>query len=349
MAQKKAHEAEAFLKNKPRSYPVILIYGPDRGLAAELAALFSRNCGVDLANDFASLKLDGDMLEKDAARLIEEAQTIGFFAGKRLIRVNYSGSGSKSRLVEALKFLLENPPPDCFIVIEAGDLKKGAALRRLIEDSPRAMALPCYADEGAALQKLIDSVLAEFQCGITEEARLLLQNSLGADRRISRSELEKLCLYGQKNKYIEVEDVRLVLSDAQALNFNAVADAALSGDIASFNSQFDRSLAAGTPPFLILAAVMRQLQQLQDFRYQIEQEGKTAALALATARPPIFFKRKNLLERLLGLWNGAKLARAQERLDKTLLESRKNSALGVVIIRQNLLALSVEAARSRGF
>jgi len=348
MAQKKAHEAEIFLKNKPRSYPFILIYGSDRGLAAEYAQIFSQNCGVNLQDDFAVIKLDGDALEKDAARLIDEAQTIGFFAGKRLIWLNYSGAGSKSRLTEALKFLLESKLPDCYILIEAGDLKKGAVLRKIIEDSPQAMALPCYADEGAALQKLIDEVMAEFHCGISEEARLLLQNSLGADRRISRNELEKLGLYGQNSKNIDVEDVKNVLSDGRALNFNAVADAVLSGNIAEFNSEFDRSLAAGTQAFLMLAAVMRQMQQLQNFRFQIEQEGKTSALALATARPPIFFKRKKLMERILSLWNGAKIARAMERLDKTLLDSRKNSALGAALIRQNLLALTVEAARSRG-
>jgi len=345
MAQKKAHEAEIFLKNKPQSYPVLLIYGTDKGLAAEYAKLFAQNCSADLKDAFAALKMDSDSLDKDPSRLIDEAQTIGFFGGKRLIWLRYSGSGGKSGFTEAVKFLLDNPPRDCFLLIEAGDLKKGVFLRKIIEDSPQGMALPCYADEGKAIQKLIDEVLAEFQCGITEEARALLPNYLGADRRISRSELEKLCLYAQKTKHITVDDVANAVSDGRALAQDDIADAVLCGDIAGFNVNFNRSLAAGTADFLIISALMRQFQQMQNFRFQIEQEGKTIAIALATARPPIFFKRKKVMEQALAIWNSTKIARALERLQNTLLDSRKFSVLGTDIVRQNLLALVVEAAR----
>lgn len=347
MAQKKAHEAEAFLKNKPQSYSVILLYGPDKGLAAEYAALFAKNSGADLQDPFALLKLDGDVLEKDPSRLIDEAQTIALFGGKRLIWIAYQNSGAKNAFSEAVKFLLANPPQDCFILLQAGDLKKGVFLRKIIEDSPQGMALPCYGDEGRALQNLIAEMLAQFNLTISDEARALLQENLGADRRISRSELEKLCLYAQNKTIISADDVRDSVSGSRALAQDDIANAVLCGDIAAFNSSFDSSLTAGAPSFLPLAALMRQFQQMQDFRFQMEEQGQTAAAAVAAARPPVFFKRKKIMEQALALWNSAKIARAQERLHKTLLESRQNSALSAAIIRQNLLALTVEAARSR--
>ena len=45
---------------------------------------------------------------------------------------------------------------DTLIIVEAGDLKKNAALRANAERGRHAMALPCYQDEGRALDQMID-------------------------------------------------------------------------------------------------------------------------------------------------------------------------------------------------
>jgi DNA polymerase-3 subunit delta len=37
MAQKKAHEVDSFLKRLDRAYPIVLLYGPDKGLVSERA------------------------------------------------------------------------------------------------------------------------------------------------------------------------------------------------------------------------------------------------------------------------------------------------------------------------
>jgi len=347
MAQKKAHEVENFLKNGLQSYEILLIYGPDKGLISEYAAVFAKNCGINSKDPFAVTKIDGENLDKDPSALIDEAQTIGFFGGKRLIWVSYAGSGNKGGFSEALKFLLQQPLADCFILIEAGDLKKGAALRKIIEEAPRAVALPCYGDEGQAIQKLIDNVLQQFHCTITEEARSVLQANLGSDRLISRAELEKLCLYSQINKHITLEDVKNSVSDERALSQVEITDAVICGDLPGFNQNFDRQIAGGIPSFLILLALMRQFQQLQIFRFAMEKERKNVNAIITAARPPVFFRRKKILEQALTLWTSVKIDRAMEKLHKTLLDSRKNNELGLVIIRQNLLTLTIEAARSK--
>ena len=70
------------------------------------------------------------------------------------------------------------------------------------------------------------------------------------------------------------------------------------------------------------------------------------ASAVATARPPIFFARKKLVETALQRWTTQSCARAIERLQRTVLESRRNAPLAIAIIRQSMIALAAEAARA---
>ncbi|MCT6839094.1 MAG: hypothetical protein M3036_15730, partial [Bifidobacteriales bacterium] len=74
--------------------------------------------------------------------------------------------------------------------------------------------------------------------------------------------------------------------------------------------------------------------------------GKNAGSAVASARPPVFFSRRRLVEMALQRWTTQSCARAIERLQKTVLESRRNATLSIPIIRQSLIALAAEAARA---
>ncbi|YBV96004.1 DNA polymerase III subunit delta [Phyllobacteriaceae bacterium JZ32] len=344
MAQKKSHEVDAFLNRPDKSSVIVLIYGPDKGLVSERAATFARSTGLALDDPFAVISLEADDIDSDPARLSDEARTISMFGGERLIWVR-NAAGQKG-LAEAVKLLAADPPADARILIEAGDLKKGAALRTTVEGAFAAMALPCYSDDSRGIDAVIDDVLSRSNLQITLDARQMLRDSLGGDRLATRGELEKLCLYAHGKDRITVDDVREAVGDVSALSHDEIVDAVLIGDISRFSTAFDRVVKSGSPPFLILNTAMRQFQQLQVLRHSVEQERKTVAAAVAAAKPPIFFNRRKLIENALGRWTGESLMRVLERLQKTVLESRQNATLAVPIIRQTLLAFTVEAARA---
>ncbi|RCS22356.1 DNA polymerase III subunit delta [Phyllobacterium salinisoli] len=344
MAQKKSHEVDAFLGGSDKSSVIVLVYGPDKGLVSERAARFARSTGLALDDPFAVIRLEADAIDSDPARLSDEARTISMFGGERLIWVR-NAAGQKG-LADAVKLLVAEPPTDTRILIEAGDLKKGAALRTIVEGGSFAMALPCYSDDSRGVDAVIDDVLSREKLQITLEARQMLRDNLGGDRLATRGELEKLCLYAHGQERITADDVREAVGDVSALSYDEIIDAILTGDIARFGTAFDRVVKSGSAPFLILNAAMRQFQQIQLLRHAIEQERKPIAAAVASAKPPIFFSRRKLVENALGRWTGESLARVMERLQKTILESRQNAALAIPIIRQTLLAFTVEAARA---
>src|SRR6266568_4635783 len=129
----------------------------------------------------------------------------------------------------SVEALLAAVAPDCRIVIEAGDLRRNAPLRALIERARNAAALPCYEDDEKTLDRLIDAELRESGLAIAPEARAALLPLLGGDRLASRSEITKLALYARGRERVELDDVMAVTADASALALDALLDAAFAG------------------------------------------------------------------------------------------------------------------------
>ncbi len=96
--------------------------------------------GIDPNDAFASLKLAVTDLQGDPGRLLDEVNAIGLFGGEKLVWVK--GAANEKPLVDALQVLADNPPETSFLIIEAGDLKKGTGLRKIAEPSRSIAAIP---------------------------------------------------------------------------------------------------------------------------------------------------------------------------------------------------------------
>jgi DNA polymerase-3 subunit delta len=343
MAEKKAHEVDAWLARPDPKFAIVLIYGPDRGLVAERARLLASKSGVALDDAFSVTRLDAAEVESDPGRLPDEAGAISMFSARRLIWVR--GAGAHKGFADAVKALTLAPPPDALVLIEAGDLKKGAALRAAVEASPAAIALPCYADDGRSIDAVIDDALQKAGLSMGLEARQALKRNLGGDRLASRSEIDKLVTYAHGERTIEVEDVLAATGDASSVSTEAVVDAALLGRIAEFDLAFSRFAAAGNQLFLLLNTALRQFQSLDAMRGGMDASGKSAAAAVAGARPPVFFARRNTVETALARWSRPAIGGALNRLQRTVLRSRERAELAEPIVRQCFLALAAESLR----
>jgi DNA polymerase-3 subunit delta len=128
MVALKTSDIDSFVARPDPSRAVVLVFGPDAGLVSERADKIIA-ASVDDTNDpFSLVRLDGDTIASDPARLIDEATTVPLFGGRRAIRVR---AGARN-IVPAIEALLSVPLRDCRVVIEAGDLRKTAPLRSAI-------------------------------------------------------------------------------------------------------------------------------------------------------------------------------------------------------------------------
>ncbi len=338
MVAVKAADVDAFVARPDPTRPVVLVYGPDSGLVSERVNALIK-ASVDDPNDpFTLARLESDDIAAEPTRLVEEAQTIPLFGGRRAVWLK-AGSRNIAPAVEALLALRAS---ECRVVIEAGDLRRTAPLRTLVERAKNAAALPCYADTERDRARLIDEEMREAGLTLAPDARALLIPLLGGDRAASRSEIRKLALYARGQERVGVDDVAAVVADASSLALDDIVDAAFAGKSAELETQLAKARTAGTPPGSVFFAAQRHIAQLHKWRTAIE---AGTGFSLDAVQPPLHFRRKSEVEAALKLWNAPRLAAAMAELAEAVLESRRNSALADTIAERALLRISLQARR----
>ena len=303
----KGDRIERFVAAPDPAIRVLLLYGPDGGLVREraLKAVAAVAGGTD--DPFRVAELTPADLKDDAARLADEAAALSFTGGRRAIRLRQAGNGQ----TDALRDVLEAPGAlDSLVVVEAGELAPRDALRKLCEGHDLAAAAPCYADDERALDTVVRDSLAAHGLTVEPAALALLVASLGADRGVSRQELEKLVLYkADEGGEVSVADVEACIGDGAPLARDDVALAALSGDQAALDRALERCREAGDNPVSILRTVARHLQRLHLLALRRAAGGNLEA-EIKRLRPPVFWKHQPILRGQLQLWSPQRLGQA---------------------------------------
>jgi DNA polymerase-3 subunit delta len=266
--------------------------------------------------------------------------TVPLFGGRRAIRVR---AGSRS-FASGVETLAETPPKDCRVVIEAGELRPDAPLRKACERAKSVVAIACYPDTERDLAKLIDDEFRAASLRLAPDARATLMASLGGDRQASRNELRKLSLYAHGAREVTLDDVMAVISDASELKLDPIVDGAFAGNPALVESEFAKAMAAGTYPGVIISAAQRHAASLHKASLAMD-EGASPSAAAESGFPRLHFSRKGTVETALRNFNATRLRQVIDQLATAALDSRKQSALAAAIAQRALMAIAVNARR----
>jgi DNA polymerase III subunit delta len=334
----KSAQAEAGLRRNIANAPIILIHGQDAGLISETAHLAAKISGVPADDPFSYLRLDGDVLLSEPGRLVDEARSIAMFGGRRLIWV---ALGARSILPQ-IEVLAAEPPQDAIIILQAGELRNGHALRTLCETSPNAISIACYADESKSLAQIASEMISKAGKRIESDALEELGERLGRDRALSRGEIEKLLTYCGDADVISLIDIEAIIGDAGAIEPSTAIDAAFSGKVSKVEEEAQRALRDGTDAGFLLLLAERHVQALlaiEDFC----RDG--APLKDAIRRNGIHFRREAAVVEHRRLWTIDKLVQTGGMLRQAVLSCRMNAQLSESICVRALWTLALGIKR----
>ncbi len=348
MVSLKAQNVGSFLASANKSMGAVLLYGPDAGSVSERALRLAQRLAQAEDPPGEIVRVDDTDLEQNPDRLSIELLTVPMFGGRKIVRA----IAGRRINAAALKPLVEGPALAGSLIVEAGDLKPTDAMRALFDKSPAAVAIPCYADEARDLGGMIAEILEAAKLSITPEAHQQLVARLGADRALSRSEVDKLALYAAGKGTIDVDDVEAVVGDAAEQAMDRVVNAAALGQAARALAECDRAFAAGESPQGLIAATQRHLIRLHRARAAIE-AGRSLDEVIRTLRPPLHFKQRQAFETQCRQWSAGRLNDALSRVATAAKSARLNASLESVLAEQLLLDVSAlgkdsGTARRRG-
>lgn len=334
---------EAFLRAPDLSVQAILLFGPDEGLVRERSIVLSKVCVEDLNDPFCTVEMFASDLKSDPARLVDEAQSISFGGGQRLVRVRQANDAC----LPACKILLDAAPcKESMVIIDAGDLNPRSKLRKLFETSKKAVCLPCYGDDARSLPNVIRENLKTHGLTADRDAVQLLTQFLGSDRSVTRGELDKLALYMGDEKTVTQDHVRAAVGDSAANDVDDVIYAAASGNFADLEASLARVLADGTNPVQLVRGAQRHFHRLHLARGHIS-SGMNVFDATKALRPPVMFMRADSFKMQLNLWSAQKLTRAFDVLTQCETDCKTTGLPAEAITGRALLAIAQAAQAGR--
>ena len=334
-----AKQTAQFIKKPDPIIRLALFFGIDQGMVHERARFLTKTVVGDPNDPFRVSLLTGAQIEQDPARLIDEASAQSLVGGKRVVLVELDGKN----ISDALDQYLENGIDGSLVIIKAGELKTTSPVRKLIEKSNYAAAMPAYTENKSSLNNLIDSVLLKNGVSISSDSKQYLINNLGLDRQVSRSELEKLMTYLGGKKELKLEDAMLVIGDSDAFSIDQVVYAAANGNRVDLDRKLFRAFNEGQMPIFIVRAAIKHFQKLHLASGHIK-NGKSFLEALNSVKPPVFFLLKDQFMEQLNKWSLAKVEKALDLLTQAEIDCKTTGLPEKFICGRVLMSLS-QAAR----
>jgi len=338
----KAQQGERFANAPDASVVAVLVHGPDTGLVSERARAVATAFAKREGGDAEVIRIEETDLDGDPDRLVVELKTIPMFGGGKVVRT------TAGRKINAAMFkdLFAGGAPTAGLICEAGNLKASDALRKLFESTPWAAAVPCYADGERDLAGLVRDMIQNAGLTINKDASDVLTARLGADRALSRGEIEKLILYCAGRTTVTIEDIEAIVGDATDAGLEQIAVSAASGEPGEVVTEFDRAVSAGENPQAIILVALRYFQRLHRVRATID-AGKSADEALRSLRPPLHFKLRGAVTAQCRMWTTASLAEALQRINDTAQQARLNGSMDAILAERVLFNLAAHIARRK--
>ena len=333
---------ERFLRTPEPGVAAALVYGPDEGLVRESVQRLVAALLDDPNDPFRASELAADVLRSEPGRLVDEAQELTLTGGRRVVRVRQASDV----VTPACRALLQLDRIEALVILDAAELGPGSSLRKLFETEPAAVAIPCYHDQGDGLAAFIGRLLAEHGLEADPDALTHLTGHLGADRALTRSEIDRLALYlagpdapcAPAHLRVTLEDAAQVIGDSAALGLDDLVDAVSLGEVGPALRYLDRLLGEGQHPVRLVRALANHVERLHRLALEVA-DGGTIEQVVERARPPIHFRRKNRVKAALRRWPPARCAHALGRLVQAELDCKSTGSPVALVCAGAIMAL----------
>jgi len=286
----KSHELSRFNKKNSNYY---LFYGSNLGLIEEtinkiFKPIFSKNI---VYHDETEILNNTDQFK-------EAIFNKSFFENDKFIIINRASN----KILDLIKEIIESQKEDIKIIIKAGVLEKKSKLRSYFEKEKDVVATPFYEDNYQSLSLIIQNFLRVEKINISNEnINLIIERSKG-NRTNIYNELEKISSYLRSKKNINLQDLLKLTNLAEDYNVSELVEQCLCKNVKKTVNILNENNQNTDENILILRSFLGKLKRLKILKINLENTINIDEV-IASAKPPIFWKEKNLVKQQLNNWS----------------------------------------------
>ncbi len=289
-----------------------LLYGQNQGFKNEAIKILTKNEKAVTSYD------EKDILEnKDS--FIENILSKSFFEEKKIILIRRS----TDKILKTIEEIIDKNIEDLIIIIEANILDKKSKLRSFFEKKKEVICVPFYQDNEQTLIKLAYNYLKEREINISQSYINLIINKSSGDRRNLINELEKLEFYTKNGKKINNQNITKLVNLADEHDISDLINYCLSKNKKKTISILNENNFQNEDCVLIIRIFLNKAKKILQLATQYE-TNKNIDLTISTARPPIFWKDKEIIKEQIQKWNSNKIKNLIYQINLLELNLKKN-------------------------
>jgi DNA polymerase-3 subunit delta len=328
----KGAEIGRYLARPDPTRPALLIHGQDAmRVAPKRAEAVKALVGPGADEEMRLTRIPGGDLRKDPAALLDAVKSVGFFPGQRVVLVDDAPDAAAPAVASAVA---EWRAGDAVIVVAAGALGKGSALRKLFEPHPTAVSAPIYDDPPG--EDEIGRWLRD--AGLREVPRDTMQDLMALSRALDpgdfRQTVEKIGLYKHGDDGpLRPAEVALLAPATIEAEVDDLLDCVAEGRAKDFGLLMRRIEGQGIAPVTLCIAALRHFRSLH--AGACDPAGPGAGMA--RLRPPVFGPRRDRMVRQAQSWGMRALEDAMRQLIETDLQLRSSSKAPALAVMERML------------
>ena len=275
-------------KKKFDNQNFFLIYGENEGLKKEIIQNLKKDFKGNIEN------YDETQIVNNKELFYEKIFNQSLFENEKIIII----SRCSEKLYEIIQDIIDKKISDTKIILNANILDKKSKLRGLFEKNTELIVIPTYKDTSLTLVEIAKKFFYNYKISISQETINILVNRCNGDRGHLKSELDKIFIYMQDKRSINLEEIYKLTNLAENFSVNELVDNSLSKNSQKTSEIINECNYRSEDGILILRTFLLKAKRLLKL-YEKHDGNMGYENLINNYSPPIFWKDKPIVKRQL--------------------------------------------------
>jgi len=315
-------------KINPEIHNLLLFYGKNEGLKNQITKNIVKNT-INIHNYDEKEVLDNENV------FIDNLLTKSLFDEKKLIIIKRS----TDKILKIIESLKSEKLEDITIIINADNLEKKSKLRSFFEKNKETICIAFYPDNDQTLSKLAYDFLKNKKISISQSSINLIINKCNGDREALYNELNKIDLYTQNEKKITTEDIMKITNLIENHSVSELVDNCLAKNNKKIINILNENNFNNEDCMLIARSLLNKSKRILHLVKEF-QNNKNIELTISSAKPPIFWKDKEITKQQIKYWRPENIKDLIYKLTDIELLIKKNVNNSINLITDFILEQS---------
>jgi DNA polymerase-3 subunit delta len=313
---------------------LILFYGKNEGLKIEALNILIKDKNI------TSHYEEKEILDNEN-NFIETILSKSLFDPQKFIVIKRA----TDKILKIIENLHQKNLEDTTIVLNSENLEKKSKLRSFFEKNKSLTCVPFYPDNDQTLSKLAYNFLREKKISISSSNINLIINKCSGDRKTLINELEKIELFSKNGKKINSDNISKLINLSENHNISELVDNCLAQNKRKIISILNENNFSNEDCVMIVRSFIIKSKKLLALSKAFE-TNKNIDLTISSAKPPIFWKEKEITKQQILKWSSKNIKQLIYSLSETELQIKKNINNSINLVTDFILFQSSSATNN---